>query len=333
MSQPNEGGGAEEGKQNEAPEAARLRDCLQYTRTEGRTPKLKKEKDLFKKRLTLDPVCIEPPSTFIAAQERWAYNRLYPKNQSLWVVKIMQFSTEIVYEIYIYIGFLMILAWMFWFKNTPLEPIRNHLLPHILAYALSALIKHILKKWKYPPTKTCRPACVDVPGVLSIHTKTDETNLEIYQDVIGKSHCNQGKCAESVPSAHAMVGTSMYAAAMLSLWRPSPDNWFHDQLVIKILLTCFGAIICVMVLFHRVAFGYHHPSDVAIGVVLGVVVGMSSYILIPQNIVSRMTSALTHHKRHNVIVVLVFRKTVSVLFLLLALYKALEIYNDYEPMH
>jgi membrane-associated phospholipid phosphatase len=328
MAQSNDG--QQESKVNDPPlDEVALNTAVAETRRKIRDEDRDKM-HLFKQRVTLDPACVKDPlHPFIAAQERWAYNHLFPQKPYSWRVKIMRFSAEVLYEIYIYIGFLMILSWMFWVKTTPLEPIRNHLLPHILAYALSALIKHILKKWKYPLTKTCRPACVDVK-VLGDQTKT---NLEIYQGVIGKSHCNQAKCAESLPSGHAMVGSSMYAAAMLSLWRTSPDNWFHDKLVAKILLTTFGAIVYVMVLFHRVTFGYHHPSDVAVGVVLGTVVGMSSYMLIPQNVVSEMTSVLTQQKRSNVMAIMVFRKTVSVLFILLAIYKFYEIVYEYEPVH
>lgn len=161
------------------------------------------------------------------------------------------------YELYVLPGMFFAIFMMFATEST--IPIQFHLLPHWFAYSMSIYLKNSVDRE--------RPGC-----------KAKEKGKRI-----DPKHCEPEPKMQSFPSGHTVIAFALFIALFLFLLDPtynaSGEKWIFGDGWPRISVLVLAFIVSFNVGLHRVAFGYHHVSDVLIGMVLGCLIGFSSYLM------------------------------------------------------
>jgi membrane-associated phospholipid phosphatase len=270
-----------------------------------------KEKEGPKKKSKKN-VCTTMPSDFLRRQQKYAYTHLFPYTKDTKTPRhvttfgsFLRITADVIYQIYIYPG--MFFALVYILVTNDIGPLRFHIFPHLFSYAISQLVKRFAKS--HESTTVCRPGCVQTDAIVD-----GQANTTLYDGVIATKYC-QKKGDESMPSGHALVGFALFTAAMLSLWSgglsSSPRGCIQ-----QILLTLFGLYVVIFSSLHRVAFGYHNVSDVIVGALIGMLVGVASYTIFRKEFLMEITGM----SRSNKIFYSVFEKVLIGIFMVLGLY-------------
>lgn len=164
--------------------------------------------------------------------------------------KIPRWFGLIPYEIYAVPGMLVsILIAIHYEDSTPLQ---IHIFPHLLTFSLIQLYKHWVSRK--------RPGCYQDPG-LNIFVRDSLTTCAIA----GRN---------SFPSGHAGISAALATALILYIY--SPISIVEDPIQ-RAGFSILAALVSVLVMIHRVSYGYHFVSDVVVGALIGVACAAFSY--------------------------------------------------------
>lgn len=181
---------------------------------------------------------------------------------------------KMLYEIYVIPGMFLALLWMVLRRlmdhRYELEPLRFHILPHLLSFSIAHQLKSLFPR--------IRPGCQRLRSGTTTRLRALSSRSSIHPlDCLKKGN-------ESFPSGHTMVAFSMLCGLGLTLFDHPPCFYpfpILRSLTIRILLFMVFAWVAVGTALQRIADGYHRVSDVLSGILLGIVVGYISYHLLP----------------------------------------------------
>lgn len=183
------------------------------------------------------------------------YNAL---NSNKYMASLPYWLGLLPYEMYVLPGMFVAMIAMVWTNS--FHPAQFHLLPHWFAFSLATYIKHNVHR--------VRPGCV----------------RRGMKSKISSNHCSGSTRRQSFPSGHTIIASALATSLMMYLDDPTYSNDekvfagipFYDSRV-RNSTKAVAIIVVVMIAFHRISFGYHYVGDVAVGGILGYLVGLVSY--------------------------------------------------------
>ena len=196
----------------------------------------------------------------------WIQERV-GRNRHKWIATLPYYLGLLPYEIYVLPGMFLAILTMLVYETA--VPVHFHLLPHWFAFSVALYLKHNVARM--------RPGCAPrspAGGLIDPH------------------HCEGGTRMQSFPSGHTIIAASLATTLHMFLRDPSYGNRektlfdFGGKFAVSLgddnpglqRATILAGFLCAaMVGLHRVAYGYHHVSDVLVGAVLGFAIGFASY--------------------------------------------------------
>lgn len=159
------------------------------------------------------------------------------------------------YEIYVIPFMYLAILQVLWFDSP--NDVQLHLLPHWFAYSLFGMLKG--------KTKIQRPGC--------------EYTKELKG--IDPSHCEGSNRYKSFPSGHTGIAFSLTTTIFMELNLSKTPYFFEIPITkkwAKQLIKGISGFICLMVPIHRISGGYHSLLDVTVGAILGIIIGVTSWL-------------------------------------------------------